>query len=909
MITFIDQVLDDLTAAGNNLLEQSYVVPSRRVGLMINRSIISRVDPPIFEPTTLSIQEFVEQLSQVQILPDLEILPYFYKAYLDVEPKEKQDSFEAFIGWAPTILKDFNEIDRYLVDPEGFFNYLGNYKALDTTSHWSLDATKTPMVTNYLDFWKKLHRYYRAMVDVCKQNDIAYQGLAYRLAFAKAKSSKTTLQNNYIFLGLNALNTAESQIVQQLLEDKQASIFWDADAYFIDRNYHEASKFMREFKSNWKFYESHPFEQIRQNYSGSKNLKVIGATGNLGMVQAASELISHYEPDELKKTAIILADEQLLLPFLQALPKNVSNYNVTMGLSLDKLPIATLFKDLFKLHRERTDQGFYFKNVVRVLESPFVNLLSPVESQKLLKVIREKNIIYVTNDAFDLKEDTAISLLLNTITQPQQIIERCFELIELLKKSIVGKTKDPLQLEQLLAMKEVIQELAVLTRDHENIENLKTLTYLLRQVLPLKNLDFIGEPIQGLQIMGVLETRALDYENIIMLSVNEGTLPAGKSQSSYIPYEMKRQFGMPTYSDKDSIYAYHFYRLLHRCNSATFIYNQESDTLGGGEKSRFLLQLEVDKPDAHILKSINYYSKVNPVTTSLIEVPKTEAYLKRLKQIAANGFSPSALTSYVRNPVDFFAQKIMRISQMDDVEEDIAFNTMGNIIHEALDKLYQPVQGKILIDEDFKAIRQRIKHELDKAYKECYDTSGTPLGKNKLIYEVSHHYIKMMVAADADLVKQGKELIIKSVEQQLETVIDIPEIGQVKLHGKVDRIDTVDGELRIIDYKSGNATKTQVSVDPADYEALITDYERAKAFQVLMYAYLYSKKEVFDTATGGIISFKKFSDGLISFTEKQGRTVIKSSIDHEVLDRFEQQLIALIKELFDMNQPLTEKEV
>jgi hypothetical protein len=408
--------------------------------------------------------------------------------------------------------------------------------------------------------------------------------------------------------------------------------------------------------------------------------------------------------------------------------------------------------------------------------------------------------------------------------------------------------------------------------------------------------------------MGLLETRALDYKNVLMLSVNEGVLPAGKSHSSYIPYEMKRSFGLPTYTEKDSVYAYHFYRLLHRCEQATFIYNAESDTLGGGEKSRFLLQLETDTIPNHTIEQTNYYHKVNAVTQKPIEIAKTELYFNRLREIASKGFSPSALTSYVRNPIDFFANKILSITDLEDVEEDIALNTMGSIIHEALDQLYQKYQKRILTESDFKAIEKQIPSQLDAAYRNCYQSQSLPTGKNKIIYEVSLHYVKKMVHSDKELVRSGKELIIESVEQDLNTMIDIPEIGNVRLHGKVDRVDRLDGVLRIIDYKSGSVSQRNVAVDD-DYSVLITDYERSKAFQVLMYAYLYLKNHPASEVEAGIISFKNFNSGFISFAQKPKTRFEPRTIDSEVMDLFESQLIALIQELFNPEIPLLEKPV
>ncbi|WP_298954731.1 PD-(D/E)XK nuclease family protein [uncultured Nonlabens sp.] len=909
MNSFLEKVLTDLGNKNIDVMTATYVVPSRRVGIFLSRYLAQRIEQPVFLPIIYSVTEYIEKLSQVEIVNDLDLLPLFYKAYKSVETENNVDSFDEFMGWATTILKDFNEMDRYLVDPEQFFNYLGSVKEMD---HWALNKNPTLMVSKYLRFWKKLHLYYNAFQQLCLENETVYQGMAYRLAFAKAEqlSNDSTATNKTIFLGLNALNTAESNIIQKLLEENQAYIYWDIDQYLMELPYHESGKFIRKFKKDWKYYDKNELNIYGNEYQSNKKIDIHGAAGNLSMIQVAVKLMKQIPQEELENTAIILADERLLLPLLDAIPDNIEHFNVTMGLSLDQLPLSAFVYDIIKMHNEASDDGYYYKGVVNILESSFAFVLIDSDSRKLVKFIKDNNLIYVTPSSFnEVVEGTIMNLIMTPIQNVGELIKLIERVLLELKARLLQVENRRLEIEQLLGITEVVQNLSTIVDNNEEIKDLKTVAYLYKQLVPLKNLDFIGEPVRGLQIMGLLETRALDYKNTIMLSVNEGILPAGKSTASYISNDMKYQFALPTYSEKDSVYAYHFYRLLHRVNHAAFIYNTEGDTLVGGEKSRFLTQLETDPNSKHIVSHQHYIFKNSAVKEELMVIEKEPSYFKRLQQIASSGFSPSALTSYVRNPIDFYASKILRISQMEDVEENIAANTMGSIIHEALDKLYQPYVNKILIKEDFDKIKKQIKPELDVAYQECYKSDSSPLGKNKIIYEVSLHYIKMMVQSDLDLVASGSELIIKSVERKLEAVIDVPEIGKVKIHGMVDRIDQLDGKLRIIDYKSGATAKGNVGIDPENFDIIIDDYGKAKAFQVLMYTYLYSHNEPFTEASAGIISFKNFDQGYIPFGFKAGRSYKEKMIDVVVLKDFEAVLFVLIKELFHKDIPLTEKPV
>lgn len=905
MKTFIDQILDDLVYKNLDSTHCTFVVPSRRVRLFLNNAIARRLEAPTFAPVIYSIEDFVAHLSGMRVAPDLEIIPLFYRAYQSIE-QHNADSYDEFLTWAITILADFNEIDRYLIDTESFFSYWGNVKELDS-NHWSLEQNPTQIVSKYLRFWKKLHLYYNALQVACKDTGIGYQGLVYRLAFAKANSHKPhySPQAPVVFLGLNATNTAESGIIQSYLNDGIAHIYWDTDSHFINSTYHEAGKFIRKYLTTWKAFQKQSALFVNTHYTGNKHIAIQGATGNLGMVQAMAQAILKLPVEELEQTAIVLADEALLLPVLHAIPDFVPRVNVTMGVSIDKSPLASFINDVFKLHLQVNEQGFYFKHLLRILESPYMLLMTPTRAY--IEQINMSNMVYVPSDFF---ADPPVELkkLLQAVASNAQFLALLHHLLARLKDKLVVK-KLGLQLEQLLGITELLNELTSIQNNTPELSKLETLHFLYRQLLPLKRLDFIGEPVQGLQVMGLLETRALEFKNIIMLSVNEGVLPAGKTANSYIPYDMKIKFDMPTYTDKDSVYAYHFYRLLHRCEHATFIYNSQKDTLGGGERSRFLMQIEAQAVPTHHITKTQYIATTAAITSQPLTIIKTDSYFKRLEAVNQKGFSPSALTAYVRNPMQFFENKIMHIEQQQEVEENMAANTMGSIIHITLDNAYKDYCNQPLTAEVLKRIKQSIPSNLKSAYLETYKTVGEPIGKNKIIYEVSKHYIYKMLQADLDTVKAGHELIVKETERTLTGTLQIQSLGTINLIGNVDRIDSVDGNLRIIDYKTGATEQKNLSLDPDDYGLLLKNYDKSKAFQVLMYAYLYKQQHQIAALQAGIISFKNFKSGFIPFAHKVGGRHQVQFINDDILYRFEEQLIILIQELYNPDIPLVEKEV
>ncbi|MGB3591162.1 MAG: PD-(D/E)XK nuclease family protein [Nonlabens sp.] len=911
MQSFIQQVLDALFRKGHDINQLNYVVPTRRVAHLIRQEIASRLDGPIFEPSILGIADFMEQWSGQQLLTDLDLLPHFYEAYKSVEDGASTNDFDTFLNWAPTILRDFNEIERQLIDANAFFNYWADIKEIDdSVYHWTTEKSST-MVSDYLQFWKRLGKYHSAFNQLCESRGIAYEGLAYRLAFAKAESSREPSEHITIFLGLNALNKSESQLIQRMLEAGEAEIFWDVDQYFMSRNYHEAARFSRLYKSTWSYYEEHEFTILGDQFNTGKAFQLHGVTGNLGMVKVAVQQIARIPASEISNTVVVLADESLLIPLLNALPETIENFNVTMGLPLEQLPIATFFAAVIDLHLNRKNDAFYYGNVVALLDAGVLKIIVPNNIAKLEHEINKMNLSYLNPEVMRelIDEDSVLARIFSPLTNPSSLVDLLVETIGYIRDNAATFKLSPLMLEQASVMNTVInnlQELGSLSLVNEY----KTIKLLFNQLVGMQQLDFIGEPVRGLQIMGLLETRALSYKNVIMLSMNEGLLPAGKTSNSFIPYDVRTKFNLPTYSQQDSIYAYHFYRLLHRVERADFIYNTDRDSFGKGEQSRFLTQLASDKDAHYTVEHVNYKFVDNQQYTPLVTLKKGREYKERLSILAAKGMSPSTLTSYLRNPLDFYKSKILKIPELAAVEEEMGFNTMGTVIHDVLEQLYKPYTGEILDKLHFQAMRKWVASLLQESFDSNAFGYDTTRGRNKIIYEVSHHYLKKIIAMDHKVVVGGGELVIQGLEKNLEAVVDVPGIGPVKFHGMVDRIDSLDGMTRIIDYKTGLVNSHELGMDQHSAGLLSTDYSKAKAFQVLMYAYLYYKQSqnglLIDMA--GVISFKNLSPGVLPFYFKADNKK-STQVTKEVLDTFQEQLFKLINEMYDMGIDIVEKEV
>jgi hypothetical protein len=918
MTTFIHDVLNDLKKHQIDFSEITFVLPSKRAGLFLKHQLSEVIQKTIFSPNIISIEEFVEDLSKLKTISNTELLFEFYSIYSQLTNQENRDSFESFSKWAQILLQDFNEIDRYLIPQEKIFNYLS---AIEDLKHWSLEEPKTDFVKRYLAFWGKLYTYYNQFTKQLLESNIGYQGLIYRKSVDNLESY---VQNNskkqHVFLGFNALNTAEETIIQELLENNLAQIYWDIDAVFMENKKHDAALFTRLHKNNWRFFRNNPFNWISSNYSQAKNISVFGIPKNIGQAKYIGSLLKSLqkENENLQNTAVVLGDENLLIPVLNSLPTNIDALNITMGFPLKSIPLASLFNALFHLHKGRTD-SYYFKDIINIVSHQFIRPLFNINNVDyatlLIETIDTNNLVYLNEKRLKEiagKSDLLIELLFsNWGKSVETALKNCSQLILNIKTYLIeNKDENLLPLEYLFRFNELFNELIRLNNQQEHIKDVSTLFSIYKELLSTETLDFQGEPLQGLQIMGMLESRVLDFETVIISSVNEGILPSGKTNNSFIPFDVKLENHLPTYKEKDAVYTYHFYRLLQRAKNVYILYNTEADVLTGGEKSRFITQLELE--GIHDIKHEIIAPLVPTIETQLTTVKKTPELHNALVKLAKTGFSPSSLTNYIRNPIDFYYQKILKIREHNDVEETIAANTLGTVVHNTLEDFYKPLIGKLLSVDIIKNLKFKIEGRVLFHFKNEYKEGDTTKGKNLIVSEIAKRYISNFLDLEIKDLLAGNTIKIIAIEAENDLLIDFPELDfPIKLKGIVDRVDEFNGVTRIIDYKTGSVLQNQVEI--VNWEAITTDYKKySKSFQILAYAYMMQKSNGLNfPIEAGIISFKNLSSGFLKFSKKESsRSRTKNAlITEDTLASFELELKKLIIEICNPDIDFIEKEV
>lgn len=920
--SFLDKLSKEIIAKYDGELQNIIVVlPNKRAKVFLLDSLNKFTSKTIFAPHITSIEDLIQEISEIRVIDSIELLFEFYEVYLSITKKENQQSFDVFSNWAKTLIQDFNEIDRYLLDSKHVFSYLKDIEAL---KRWDLEPSETTeLIDNHLDFWRKIPEYYSAFYNYLKNKKIGYQGLIYRESVKKiAEYSNNLGHKKIVFAGFNALNQAEEKIILHLMTEAKAHVYWDIDGFFINNFYHDAGLFIRKFKSQWKNYFSQPFEWISEDFQQQKNITIIGTPKTVGQAKIAGKIIEELsiEKDTKNKTAIILGDENLLIPILYSLPNTVDSLNITMGYSGKNNPAQLLINKLFKLHsnaikRQSSSYILYYKEVLEILNHPLVEPYLGVNeviqtihnnnftffSVETLFRIKEEKYPDTKNEYFDLLFSKWDGDVIETLNKIASILLKI--------KSFLNDTEEQEKISKsfIYAVYKVINKLISYCDTYKRISSLNSLYEMYKQVIDIAEISFEGEPLTGLQIMGVLESRVLDFDNVIITSVNEGKFPSGKSQNSFIPYDVKRELGLPTYKEKDAIYSYHFYHLLFRAKNVFILYNTDNEGIDAGEKSRFITQLEIEKQQNHTITHEIYNAVLPEKAYSIIRVPKSEKLLERLKEIATvKGFSPSSLTAYIRNPIQFYFQRVLRINEMEEVEENIAINTLGTIIHEALESLYKSYIDKFLTVEDVDAMMLKIDDVTIEQFKLVYKEGEIKKGKNLLAFEVAKRNIYNFLQLEKKAILAGDAIKIISLEEKLSTVIEDEKLPfPVIISGNVDRIEIRNNKIRIIDYKTGKVEPNTLKI--IDFEGLTTVLKNEKIIQILCYALMFRQKTAFSNheIEAGIISFKNMKAGFMPFGLGRGKEVI-NNIDQTILEDFKAELVNLILRILDPETPFKE---
>lgn len=904
---FLSEVARHITQAHPEGLQNVCVVwPNRRAGYLFQESFKTIDEFKGFLPEVFTIDELAEQMSLLKVMQPLDLRCLLYETYLAEEKIITKENFINFLSWGDILLSDFDQIDFHLAPAHEIFNYLQNLKTID---HWSKNfGSKEGLKERYLKQWHFYYPLYEALQKKMEHHEQGYRGFVYKHAAIKAPTFWQQTEKTWYFAGFNALSRAEELIISEGIQVKKAKAYWDFDPYFTSHQEYEAGFFIKKIIQNKTFFPE-GYMQQDSPFSKPKSIEVSAVSGQVTQAKNLGSLLNKLQNEntDLTQTTVILPDENQLIPVLNALPERLTEVNITMGYPIHNRPSVQFFKKLISWWQlQKEGKEIHFTELKEVCEW-VIAFCGDTHFKKILETLQSRHqIFYRLDKDFPLLSDTFSPLVMSVFSPYKHP-----ELFSYLKV-VIDDSRHQLEIlnadfnivnEELFKIYNTLNQLKILTGKYPFLNEGKLLATYFEDIMSQQRLSFRGEPSKGLQIMGMLESRNLDFENVIILSANEGILPPENSRNSLLPFEVRLAFGLPKFEESDALYAYHFYRLISKAKKIYFFYNTNMANLGASEPSRYIKQLELNSP--HKVIYINIATRLQPQTIIQRQLIKDTDWMETLGKRTKAGLSPSLLTAYIYNPWKFYESYILGINEETEVEETLSERNVGNVIHKVLEEVYAPRKNSYLQTEDFAFFLKSYPQHLEKAFELNYPGGNMDKGKNILIKEVIKKQLERMIHYDLQELKKGHRLFLIDVEKRFNVPLTVEGVPfQISLKGIVDRIDRLEtpaGEyIRIIDYKTGSVEPTQLKIN--DFSQLIEDYKYSKAFQLLVYA-LALKENFKLPLQAGIISFKNFGKGLMNCKFEDKETIIHT----EILENFKVVLNQLIAEIFNPKIPIIEK--
>lgn len=940
METFLSIVAKDIYKRhGADLSRVAVIFPNKRAGLFFNEHLAQEAGRPIWSPAYLSISELFQQLAAqnaqkpLKLGDSIKLVCELYKIFR--EETKSEESLDDFYFWGELLISDFDDADKNLVDTDKLFSNLQDLKNMmdgfDFLSeeqeaaiqqffqNFSIDK-RTALKEKFISLWDVLGNiYYRFKEKLANQN-IAYEGMLYRSVIEQLDASQMKY-DTYVFVGFNVLNKVETRFFQLLRDAGKALFYWDYDQFYTEAKNHEAGEFIRR---NLKEFPSALSGVACNKLIQPKKVRFVASSTENGQARFLPEWIRNNVTGKESESAVVLCNEALLLPVLHSIPDSVKHVNITMGFPLAQTPIHSFITELLELQTEgfRLDTGRYaYAAVLAVLKHPYTRQLSP-EAAKLEKELTEKNRFYPFPS--ELKRDDILTLL---FTPQIGNLDLCRYLTDVLKEvaGIYHREKksddvfNQLYRESLFKAFTLINRLGSLLESDDLTVQTETFKRLLNKVLSASNIPFHGEPAIGMQVMGVLETRNLDFKNLVMMSLNEGQLPKGSGDSSFIPYNLRKAFGMTTIEHKNAVYAYYFYRLIQRAENITLMYNTSSDGLNRGEWSRFMLQFLIEWPHEIIRECLE--AGQSPQTSQEITIEKSPEVMKRLQNFYDTRcnkkacFSPSALNTYLDCRLKFYFSYVANLKPKPGVSSEIDSAMFGTIFHRSAEMVYEDLcaHGNVVNKEQLEQLLRndvKLQDYVDRAFKEKFfqvsesektEYNGVQLINSKVITS----YLRQLLRND----KEYAPFTLVGTEQEVREEITITTAkGKIysRIGGNIDRMDSKDGTLRIVDYKTGGMPKAA-----ADIASLFTPAESRPnyIFQTFLYAAIVTRQQKQKVAPSLLYIHQAASADYKPYIEiglRNNKVYVEDFSPYE--EEFRELLSGLLSEVFDPEEPFTQTE-
>ncbi len=942
---FIDNIAATVLDRFHDRMDDLTIVfPNRRAGLFFRKCLAGKLNNPVWSPRILSIVDFITGLSPLKTDDKLEMvfrLHQFFGKYLN-----SGEAFDRFYYWGNILLQDFDELDKFLIDPELLFYNLSNIKKIDQMAGYLTDDQIRLIKTFWSNFvekpskqkedfiavWDVLLNVYKDFKISLKEQGIAYEGLIYR-EVSEAIENKTLINpyKKVLFAGFNALSPSEEKILTWYVNEHSAEIFWDADDHYLEDESQEAGAFFRKIRQENQVLAGHfkPSYGNAFKNTGDKQIFISNASSDTGQIQLAADIISrdlkqdHHKVNS-EHTAIILPDQKLMFPLINALPPEVTGLNITMGYPISASLSYSYLDVLLDLQQKKTGKRHVFNHrpVLELLKHPFMVQLLKEKSQELVNTITDSNKIYIEFDF--LIQDDEEGILRMVFKKSDDILSTITYLLENIT-FIAARQEEALEKEFLYQFYLVLNRLYNFFERHKTSMEPEAFIKLFRQIVNSQTLPFEGEPLEGMQIMGLLETRNLDFEHVIMLSVNEDLVPPTAKVISFIPYSIRKAFSMPTFEYQDSIYAYLFYRLIQGSNHIDIIYNASEEYGRSGEISRYIRQLETetDIPVIH-RKTGSEVTFPRSAPVSICKNPEIIARLERYtsKKNFQKRFTPTAINMWLDCRLKFYFRYVMDLYEYLEIQEEIDPMAFGNILHQVMEHLYMPYNtdgNRELKKQDIEKIKETINPTIEKIFALHFGTrkdmsfefSGQNILVREIIRKVANEILKF------DMQRVPFSILGLEMDEKKGCRMNLPvkaeqEHFDVGLKGILDRVDQKENVIRIVDYKTGKDKKVFT-----DIESLFNreDKNREKAvFQTFFYASIFDhslKKSNNAIIQTSLFNIREMFDAdfqpLIQLKIEKNTQPVENIMPY--IDEYNKHLKSTIEEIYKKDITFTQTDV
>lgn len=923
---FLEELARKIVKEHVRLDSLSLVFPNRRAILYFKRHLSQMLERPAFSPQMFTIEDFIATFSPLRVPDKLELVHHLYGVYKKIV--KSSEPFDKFYFWGEMLLRDFDETDKYGIDAALLFRDLSYQKELDAVFDYLTDEQKDFLKRFWLSFdgdlnenkkkflkvWRDLEKIYEGFKTQLRNEGLAYEGMLHREVAERVSQNGNLPGHDYkdrhiLFMGFNALTHAEEGVIAHFVESGSAEVIWDLDEYYVNNEWQEAGTFFRQLLQHPVLGKTFP-DNFAANFRKKKSIRILGAPQHVGQSKFTAQVLTEglgkgMDPDE---TLIVLPDEKMLFPLLHSVSGLVDKLNVTMGFPLASAPLFNLVELLMEMQMHGREGCFNHRQVMALLAHPYGVAADAADAMSKRKEILKLNWVSVPQDF--LQSGPELFHLMFREAEPGGVVNYLREIIH-----TVGSIPNLPALDKEFAfffiklLNRIESVLPQDTFDHmlTHREQIKSFLSLFRQLVRSQRIPFSGEPLGGLQVMGVLETRNLDFKNVFILSMNEGAFPAFGGKGSYIPYSLRRAYGLPTVEHQDAMYAYLFYRVLQRAENVFLVYNSEPDVLGQGEMSRYLQQLIFES--GHSVEREVLHTPIQPRAISPIEISKGQGVLDTLARYCTGHhevrpLTPSALNDYIDCGLKFYFRHIARIKDPDEITEELDARMLGNFLHKVMESFYAEItaerKSNTIRPADLENNHRRTDAILNQVFIEAYGLDKTkPVqyhGQRLVVKEIVRRFVDRIITIDQGYAPFELEAIEK---RDMRTTLQLESDGHpvVVLGGTIDRADSKEGLLRVIDYKTG---KDKTEIRGGIPQLFVRDGKRNKAaFQIMMYALLYA-------ANPGTRDHK-IMPGLmnrVNLFDEDFRFGLKIGGEHvedvrPMLGEFEIELKRVLEELFD----------